>query len=116
MTQPTPDSGLEPFDQYAAKLARAAAAPPAPALASPVPAPRFDSDGRLVIFADTPPEPICPECSEPIRWVLDMYSMVRVSDGAAGRFALAHARCVWLPAAFTRERSAARHAARSAQR
>jgi hypothetical protein len=67
---------------------------------------RFDTAGHLVMD-ETPPEPICVECDKPIRWVLDMVSFDRTESGD-GRFALAHAHCVWLPDAFSRERKIAK--------
>lgn len=46
-------------------------------------------------------EPICPICHQPIRLVLDMFSFT--SGFQNPRFALAHARCVWVRAAFEDE-------------
>jgi len=49
-------------------------------------------------------EPTCPECGEPIRWILDMHSY----KYEHGEYVMCHARCVWLPEAFTRERKVAK--------
>lgn len=63
----------------------------------------FDGSGHLVTVGHHGHrEPVCPECGEPIRWVLDMMSF-KLYDGM--RFAACHARCVWMPEAFDRERS-----------
>jgi hypothetical protein len=45
-------------------------------------------------------EPICPICTTPIAWVLDMMSF----NCDEGMFVACHARCVWTPEAFDRER------------
>jgi hypothetical protein len=58
----------------------------------------FDEDGTLRLRGSNGwREAKCVTCGEPIRWVLDMASFVNQRDGS---FALAHARCAWLPEAF----------------
>jgi hypothetical protein len=42
-------------------------------------------------------EPICQECGEPIRWVLDMQSFKSIGGG---RYVACHARCVWTAEGF----------------
>lgn len=60
----------------------------------------FDDDGSLHQRGrEGWREAVCPVCSEPIRWVLEMMSFTRDETG----FALAHARCVWTREAFGRE-------------
>lgn len=71
--------------------------------------PEFTFDDQGVLHLSLPPfkgpqEAICPLCSEPIRWVLDMMSFLS-PDG--GTYRLAHARCAWLPEAFDSERAKA---------
>jgi hypothetical protein len=59
----------------------------------------FDEDGHLCIIGrDGWREPICPECGQPIRYVLDMASFTAGYDSK-----LAHARCVWRKGGFRRE-------------
>lgn len=66
---------------------------------------RFEFGADGVLYVHWPPapspdgwrEPTCPECGEPIRWVLDMASWTSPPHR------LAHARCLWLPEAFHRE-------------
>ena len=61
----------------------------------------FDDDGALRQRGrDGWREPVCPECGDPIRWVLDMASFRH--DGGRG-YVMCHARCVWTPEAFRRE-------------
>ena len=63
----------------------------------------FDAAGHLHLAGRKGwREPICPECDEPIRWVLDMASFTSGSDHV-----MAHARCVWRKWAFTEERKRA---------
>lgn len=58
----------------------------------------FFEDGTLRIVGEGGHEPACAVCGEPIRLVLDMFSFT--SGFNEPRFALAHARCVWIPEAF----------------
>ena len=51
-------------------------------------------------------EPVCPECGEPIRWVLDMSSW---TSGFPTR--LVHARCAWTKDGFLSEAEKAPDAA-----
>ena len=61
----------------------------------------FDNDCTLRLEGrDGWREPICPECSEGIRYVLDMASW-KADD--RGGFALCHARCVWTRNGFITE-------------
>ena len=66
-----------------------------------------DEQGVLHLRNDYPrtyesAEPICPICNEAIRWCLDMFSFTTGCDHR-----LAHARCVWMPEAFDREKKEA---------
>lgn len=68
----------------------------------PDPSLTFDPDGTLRLdFGPTRQafrEAICPECGEPIRWMMDMSSFT-----SGPRPALAHARCVWRQEGFRTE-------------
>lgn len=60
----------------------------------------FEVDNQgvfFVRFGDIPEEPVCPYCNQPIKWVLDMYSLQTMVDG---KYKLAHARCLWTRDAF----------------
>ena len=49
-------------------------------------------------------EPLCVECGEPIRWVLDMMSFKHLGGL---RYQAGHARCLWRKEAFTVQRKQA---------
>jgi hypothetical protein len=53
----------------------------------------FDGDGVLHVEGLT--DPVCPECGEPIRLMLDLTTFVATTEQQ-----LAHARCVWRPQVF----------------
>lgn len=72
----------------------------------------LDDEGHLVM-PESAPEPICPECQEPVKWVLDMFSFSTLSQWDRGGYTLMHARCAWIPSAFTRERTRAKKVGRS---
>jgi len=64
----------------------------------------FWPDGTLhQLGRDDWREPLCSVCLEPIAYVLDMSSFRPDPPG----YSLAHARCVWRPEAFDRERELA---------
>jgi hypothetical protein len=61
----------------------------------------FDSDGTLRQRGrDGWQEPVCPDCGEGIRYVLDMASWKQDDTGG---FVLCHARCVWTREGFITE-------------
>jgi hypothetical protein len=66
---------------------------------APIPDPHrfwFEADGTLHHGGrDGWREPICPVCSEPIHYCLDMFSFTIGTNPT-----LAHARCVWTKPAF----------------
>lgn len=68
----------------------------------------LDEEGHLIMPLGDQPEPICPKCKKPIQWVLDMSSFSTLSQFRKGGFVLMHARCAWIPSAFTRERTRAK--------
>lgn len=43
-------------------------------------------------------EPVCPTCSQPIRWILDMHSFINNPEGTG--LVLVHAWCAWKPDGF----------------
>jgi len=55
----------------------------------------FDPDDGQLVKLSGGGEANCAVCGEPIMWCLDMFSF---TTGVPHR--LAHARCVWTPAAF----------------
>lgn len=68
----------------------------------------FNTEGHFILRRngfDGTPEPICPECNEPIAWCLDMFTFSTLRDD--GTHVLRHAQCNWLPERFTTLRKAA---------
>lgn len=62
---------------------------------------KFDAEGRLTLsfglYNERWREPVCVECGEPIRWVLDMFSF---QQNRHGGYDLGHAWCLWTPEGF----------------
>lgn len=62
----------------------------------------FDADDTLHLRGlEGWREPVCGVCRESIRWVLDMASF---KSDESGGLVWCHARCVWMPEAFSTEK------------
>lgn len=69
----------------------------------------IDNDGRLVmsfgLYHEQFVEPLCCECGQPVRWVLDMFSF---KSSGRGDFLLGHAECLWTSDGFDKARARAK--------